>query len=115
EALAPYRDDPSALFRNRDDIKRIVAAHLERGSTAHWLAILEPADIWCSRVLTWPELMESEGFRVLDMLQTVTREDGVSILTTRVPIRVDGSRPSTTRAAPRVGEQSEAIRAEFGL
>ena len=59
--------------------------------------------------------MDSEGFEVLDMLQRVEREDNVSILTTRSPIRVNGQRPTTTRAAPRVGEHSQAIRAEFGL
>jgi crotonobetainyl-CoA:carnitine CoA-transferase CaiB-like acyl-CoA transferase len=59
--------------------------------------------------------MQSEGFEVLDMLQRVERDDDVSILTTRSPIRVNGQRPKTTRAAPRVGEHSAAIRAEFGL
>ena len=57
-----------------------------------WLAILEPADIWCAKVLNWHELMDSDGFKVLDMLQTVTREDDVSILTTRSPLRVNGKR-----------------------
>ncbi len=32
-------------------------------SAAHWLAILEPADIWCAKVLDWPALMESEASR----------------------------------------------------
>ena len=36
-------------------------------------------------------VLESEGFKVLDMLQTVEREDDVSILTTRSPLRVDGA------------------------
>ena len=62
--------------------------------------MLEPADIWCAKVLDWPELMESEGFKALDMLQTVTREDDVSILTTRSPLRVDGERADAP-AAPR--------------
>ncbi len=75
----------------------------------------EPADIWCARVLNWEELLQSEGFKVLDMLQTVNREDDVSILTTRSPIRVNGRRAKFDRAAPRVGEHSEAIRKEFGL
>ena len=77
--------------------------------------MLEPADIWCAKVLEWPELMESEGFKALDMLQTVTRDDGVSILTTRSPLRIDGQRTQTHRAAPLIGEQSAAIRKEFGL
>jgi crotonobetainyl-CoA:carnitine CoA-transferase CaiB-like acyl-CoA transferase len=115
EALAPYRDKPKSWFSDRDAIKRIIAGHVATQPTEHWLSILEPADIWCARVLNWDELMASEGFKVLDMLQTVTREDNVSITTTRAPLRIDGKRPRTGRAAPLIGEQSEAIRREFGL
>ena len=43
------------------------------------------------------------------------RDDGVSILTTRSPLRIDGERTTGTRAAPLIGEQSAAIRKEFGL
>ncbi|CAK7259464.1 MULTISPECIES: CaiB/BaiF CoA-transferase family protein [unclassified Shinella] len=113
EALAPYRDDSKAWFTARDAIKRIIAGRIATRTVEHWLSILEPADIWCSKVLEWPELLASDGFRILDMLQTVTREDAVSIGTTRCPVRVDGRRPLGRRAAPRVGEHSAAIRAEF--
>ncbi|MBL9054711.1 MAG: CoA transferase, partial [Rhodobacteraceae bacterium] len=80
-----------------------------------WLAVLEPADIWCARVLDWPALLASEGFQVLDMLQTVTRADGVSIETTRLPLRLNGHRPVNTAAAPLIGAHSAAIRKEFNL
>lgn len=115
DALAPYRDDPSSWFTARDRIKAIIADRIATRTIDEWLAILEPADIWCAKVLDWNELIDSEGFKALDMLQTVTREDGVSILTTRSPLRVDGKRPAVTTAAPRIGEHSAAIRAEFGL
>ena len=115
EALAPYKDKPKTWFSDRDAIKRIIAGHVATQSTDHWLNVLEPADIWCAKVLTWDELMESEGFKILDMLQTVTREDNVSITTTRAPLRINGKRPRTSRAAPLIGEQSAKIRAEFGL
>ena len=102
DALAPYRDDPKSWFtrarRDQGDHRR---AARDRSRPTHWLAVLEPADIWCAKVLDWPELLESEGFKALDMLQTVTREDDVSILTTRSPLRVDGVRPKVDRAAPR--------------
>ncbi|MBN9311415.1 CaiB/BaiF CoA-transferase family protein, partial [Devosia sp.] len=114
-ALAPYAADPKSWFTERDAIKRIIAERLATRTVAEWLAILEPADIWCAKVLEWPELLESEGFRALDMLQTVTRDDGVSILTTRSPLRIDGKRNRTHRAAPQIGEQSAAIRKEFEL
>eukprot|EP01132_Coremiostelium_polycephalum_P008849 gene8849-10863_t len=115
DELAPYRDTPASWFTARDEIKRIIAQKLATQKTEHWLSILEPADIWCAKVLNWEELMASEGFKVLDMLQRVERADNVSILTTRSPIRVNGKRAKSDRAAPRIGEHSEAIRKEFGL
>lgn len=114
-ALDTWRDDPRSWFIHRDAIKQVIATRLATQPTTHWLAILEPADIWCAKVLSWPELLDSEGFKALDMLQTVTREDDVAILTTRSPIRIDGQRARTSRAAPLIGEQSARIRAEFGL
>jgi crotonobetainyl-CoA:carnitine CoA-transferase CaiB-like acyl-CoA transferase len=113
--LDAFATDPKSWFSARDEIKRVIAERLATRTTAEWLEILEPADIWCAKVLEWPELLESEGFRALDMLQTVTRDDGVSILTTRSPLRIDGQRTKTHRAAPLIGEQSDNIRKEFGL
>ncbi|WP_422369808.1 CaiB/BaiF CoA transferase family protein [Hoeflea sp.] len=115
DALEPYCDDPKSWFTARDEIKRLIADTIGGRTVDEWLSILEPADIWCARVLDWDGLMQSEGFEVLDMLQRVEREDNVSILTTRSPIRVNGARAKSTRAAPRVGENSAAIREEFDL
>jgi CoA:oxalate CoA-transferase len=112
--LEPYRE-ASSWFAERDAIKRLIAARLATATTDHWLSILEPADVWCAKVLEWPELLKSEGFTALDMLQTVERADNVRVVTTRSPIRVNGKRPSSAAAAPRIGEHTDAIRAEFGL
>jgi CoA:oxalate CoA-transferase len=113
--LDAYRADPSSWFTQRDEIKAVLAQFLAGASTDHWLSLLEPADVWCAKVLQWPELLSGEGFKVLDMLQTIEREDDVSVVTTRSPIRVDGKRPPVSRAAPRLGEHSRALRREFGL
>ncbi|MCD7107501.1 CoA transferase [Rhizobium sp. DKSPLA3] len=115
DELALFRDDPSSWFTARDAIKALIAKRVSEKTIDEWLAILEPADIWCAKVLDWKELMDSDGFQHLDMLQTVSRDDGVSIHTTRSPLRIDGVRPTFDRAAPRIGEQSAAIRQEFGL
>ncbi|TIS30250.1 MAG: CoA transferase, partial [Mesorhizobium sp.] len=111
----PYRDQPATWFTARDEIKAIIAQRIAQKSVDEWLAILEPADIWCAKVLNWKEVLESDGFKALDLLQTVTREDGVSIDTTRSPLRIDGMRAKVEHAAPRVGEHSAKIRKEFGL
>lgn len=115
ETLDPYCADPASWFTARDDIKKLIAGAITTKTVDEWMQIFEPADIWCSPVLDWDDLMESEGFNVLDLLQTVEREDNVSIMTTRSPIRVNGERPAVGRAAPRVGEHTAAIVEEFGL
>jgi len=114
-ALERYRDDPSSWFKERDTIKALIAEKTAEKTVDEWLAILEPADIWCAKVLNWNELLEHDAFKLLDILQTVTREDGVTIHTTSSPIRVNGRRPKVDRAAPRIGEHSDRIRQEFGL
>ena len=110
--LASYTD-PKRHFSERDDIKAILARRLETQTTAHWLSILEPADVWCSNVLTWPQLMEQESFAVLEFIQDVRRSDGVSLRTTRCPIRIDGEIYKSSKGAPRLGQDTDAIRAEL--
>lgn len=115
DTLSPFIEDAKLAFAKRDEIKRLIADCIATKTVDEWLSILEPADIWCARVLNWEELLASEGFSTLDMLQTVTREDDVSITTTRSPLRINGQRPKVARAAPRIGENSKEIREEFGL
>lgn len=113
-ALDAFADAVSP-FHDRDAIREILAACFAAQPTAHWLSLLEPAGICCAEVLDWPAMLASDGFRALDMLQTVSRADGMSIRTTRVPIRIDGHRARTSCAAPRVGEHTARIIKEFGL
>ena len=113
-ALDLWRDDPASWFGARDAIKAVIAARIAQRTVADWLALLEPADIWCAKVLDWPALLASEGFAALDMVQTVRRA-GVALRTTRAPLRIDGVRPDCAAAAPQVGADSAAIRAEFGI
>ncbi|MFV0294473.1 MAG: CaiB/BaiF CoA transferase family protein [Paracoccus sp. (in: a-proteobacteria)] len=104
-----------AGFHRRDEIKAVLTERLNTGTVQHWLSILQPADIWCAEVMNWPALLASEGFAKLDMLQVVTRDDGIRIETTRPPLTLNGLRPSCEQAAPKVGDQSDQIRKEFGL
>jgi len=115
DALDPYCDDQSTWFSERETIKKLIAGAIAERTVDAWMSVFEPADIWCSPVLDWDSLLESEGFNCLDLLQRVTRDDNVSILTTRSPIRVNGDRPRVSRAAPRVGENTASIVEEFGL
>lgn len=110
-ALADYTPDDA--FQRRDEIKSLIASRLKQKAIREWLDIMEPADIWAAEVLDWPKLLQTSAFRQLDMLQTVTRGDDVSVQTTASPIRVNGVRAKNGLAAPAIGSQSDKIRAEF--
>jgi len=102
-------------FRRRDEIKQIIAQRLKEHTTEHWLEILNAADIWCAEVLDWPKLCGSEAFKQLEMVQTLTDGHGIEILTTRLPIRLDGALLTSEGLAPKVGQHTEQIQREFRL
>ncbi len=105
--------DPKALFDQRDEIKTILVEHLKQHTTAHWLGILEPADVWCADVFNWNRLFQHEAFHALDMVQNVGSGTDRSMRTTRCPIRIDGDLLTSPRGAPRIGEHNNAIAAEL--
>jgi len=111
-ALLAY-EDPKTWFTARDEIKALLAQHLKKQSTQHWLDILEPADVWCADVFTWPRLLEHDGFKVLDMIQEVHRDGKTSVFTTRCPIRIDGNVLKSPAGAPRVGQHDNQILEEL--
>lgn len=113
--LKAFAERPDTWFKDRDEIKRLIASKLAKEETEHWLAILQPHDIWCSKVLDWAEFLQEEAFLHLDMLQSVENAKGKPLRLTRSPLRVNGSRASSTAAAPQIGANSAAIRAEFDL
>ncbi len=112
--LERWFDDPRQAMRDRDAIKTIIAAGVRACGTAHWLALLQPADIWCAEVLDWPALMASDAFQRLQMVQHISGATA-SLDTLRGPLRIDGVPLTNSRAAPNLGQDRTAIIQEFGL
>lgn len=108
DALLVY-EDPKEAFGKRDEIKAILAKHLETKETAHWLNILEPADIWCAEILDWNQLFNHDAFKALDFFQDVKMKDGFTYGTTRCPIKIDGELFKSTKGSPLLGQNNEAI------
>ncbi|HEY4209059.1 MAG TPA: CaiB/BaiF CoA-transferase family protein [Puia sp.] len=113
-ALEIYTDS-SQWFDKRDDIKEILGMHLLTRGVDEWLAMLQPADIWCAKVLNYDQLMRETGYKMLNMELRVRTSNGLSIKTTRCPIRIDGQVVFSETGAPLLGEHNERIDAEFGL
>ncbi|WP_308991050.1 CaiB/BaiF CoA-transferase family protein [Mariniflexile litorale] len=110
DALLQFSENKFGL---RDKIKKVLATHLKTQNTDYWLAILEPADIWCAKVLNYQELFEEEGFKVLDFVQKVTMGDGYSYETTRCPIKIDGELFISEKGSPKLGEHNKKILKEL--
>ena len=108
-------EKPEDAFEKRDEIKKLIGEYIVKETTQHWLDILQPADVWCSEVLEWEKMLESEGFKVIDMLQRIKRFDGLDIETLRCPIRFNDEIFKSEVAAPLIGQHTKKISEEFSL
>ena len=113
----PLREfaDSSNWFSKRDIIKELLATHLLTNTALYWLTILEKADIWCAPVMNYDALVKQDGYKVLNMEITVKTRNGLSVKTTRCPLRVDGNLLLSDIGAPLLGEHNEAIDAAFNI
>lgn len=114
ETLKQYSNS-SDWFDKRDEIKKILAEHLLTNNASYWLEILEKADIWCAPVLDYDELIKTEGYRILNMEIVVKTSNGLSVKTTRCPIRVDGKILTSDVGAPLLGEHNQQIDEQMEL
>jgi crotonobetainyl-CoA:carnitine CoA-transferase CaiB-like acyl-CoA transferase len=114
DALKEFADS-NGWFGKRDQIKKILADCLIVHTTAHWLLILEKADIWCAPVMDYDTLSQQDGYKLLNMEIVVKTSNGLSVTTTRCPLRVDGKLLISHKGAPVLGEHNEEIEKKFGL
>ncbi|MFT2010111.1 CaiB/BaiF CoA-transferase family protein [Pontibacter sp. 13R65] len=112
--LLEYKSSDS-WFVYRDDIMRKLGLFLKERTTAEWLAVLEPADIWCADILNYEEFLNHAGYKALQMEQETITASGDNIRTTRCPIRIDGQRLFSFKPAPAVGEHVKVIERDFNL
>lgn len=100
------------IFASRDEIKKILTTHLVEQETNYWLQHLQNEGLWAMEVFDWEKLMNHEAYKSLAMQQTINAGDK-SIITTRCPIRINGKRIFSSKAAPGLGENNEAVYNDF--
>jgi CoA:oxalate CoA-transferase len=113
DALVPFADERGDAFQRRDEIKAILARHLQTRATQRWLEVLEAADYWCADVFDYRKLFDHAACRALGMDQQVRRPNGTELRTTRCPIRIDGERLYSDVAAPALGNANARIEKDF--
>jgi crotonobetainyl-CoA:carnitine CoA-transferase CaiB-like acyl-CoA transferase len=65
--------------------------------------------------MDYDKLVQEEGYKVLDMEITVKTSNGLSVTTTRCPLRVDGKILVSDKGAPQLGEHNKVIEQQFDL
>lgn len=100
--------EESDWWTQQELIETLLASKLSSNTTEFWLTKLDAEDIWCAPLLSLDDLLAHDGFRAIDMVQVIERGT-TKIKTTRSPIRIDGQKLSSNKAAPRLGEDTEKI------
>lgn len=100
------------VFASRDEIKKVLTNHLVEQETNYWLQHLQNEGLWAMEVFDWEKLMNHEAYKSLAMHQTINAGDK-SIVTTRCPIRINGERIFSSKAAPGLGANNEAVYNDF--
>ena len=101
-------------FTNRDAILKLLSGALLNHSTTTCVEMLEAEGLWCADVLKYQEATKHAAFEAVGMKQTLNTALA-SIETTRSPIRLDGNKLYSDKAAPKVGVSNSNINQEFNL
>ena len=97
--------------RNRSVIIPLIAEALLGRTRAEWVAALEEAGVPCSPVNDIAELVATEQFVAMDMVQELP-DSGVRVV--GLPLSFDGERPRSRRPAPGIGEHTAEILGDTG-
>jgi crotonobetainyl-CoA:carnitine CoA-transferase CaiB-like acyl-CoA transferase len=110
----PRFDSFAKRNENRAEMESLLEERLSTQTTEHWLAILEPADIFVARVNSLGEALADPQVVSTRRLQVVDGPDGPLTLVAS-PLRFSHSVPSAPKAPPEHGGHTTAILAELGL
>lgn len=105
--------DKHKWFSQRDEIRNILSEKLNTQTADYWIDVLQKEGIWCGKVLNYEELDNQPFVNELQLKQTVKNSAGEKLVTTRSPIQLDGEILTSTKAAPKVGEDNVIIHKQF--
>ena len=105
-AADPRFASNTARVQHRAELVGLIAVRLTERTTSDWVALLEPGLVPCAPILDVQGVFESEQVQSRGMQVEV---DGVPLVAQ--PMRLDGERPLSERAPPRLDADGDAIRA----
>jgi formyl-CoA transferase len=101
--------------RNRDALNAEITGILSTRSTAEWLERLNAAGVPCGPIYTVDQVFADPQVKHLGIAKTVPREQGEPVPVVGQAITLSRTPAQMCRAAPAIGEHTDAILAEFGF
>ncbi len=98
-------------FDNRDELTRVLDAHLGDRGTAEWIGVLG-GHVPCAPVHDIAQALDSAFFRNRDGVQAVPHPARPDLKLVASPFRLD--EPLPNRPGPQLGEHTTAVLAELG-
>lgn len=105
--------DKKTWFRSRAAIRKILAKKMIEKPSDYWINALRGKGFWCEKVSNYTDLDKQPFMNDFQLKQSVINSEGNEMTTTRHPIRFNGDILSSTKAAPKVGEDNEKIYKQF--
>lgn len=100
--------------RNRREINDTVQDLFSTRTVAHWVEVLNAANIPAGPVYTVPEMFEDEQVRHLKVVQNAASADGRPVPMISQPVILTRTPAAVVAAAPAIGEHSDEILREAG-
>lgn len=101
--------DSNNIIESRDAIYTDFAATFRTKTTAEWLGILLPHDIWCSQVNSFKEMAVDPQVRHNAMIVEYDHPTAGKIATTGIPVQFSGTPATIRRPAPLLGEHTMEV------
>jgi len=107
--------EAGSAFENRDKLIVRLAETFKQQNTSNWVNLLESNGIWCAEVLNYQTATALSTYKNLEIEQQLDLGNGKSIKTTVSPIRLDKRKLFASKAAPKLGFDTESINREFEI
>ncbi|MCW2825680.1 MAG: hypothetical protein JWQ91_2597 [Aeromicrobium sp.] len=115
QAAEPDLADPAQAFVRRDEIRRAVAPHIARLTTAEAIERLVAGGVWTTKVNDYADALDEPAVAALEPVMTYERADGRTVRLLRHPVTYSSAETSMFRNPPSVGEHTEDVLEELDV
>jgi formyl-CoA transferase len=108
-------DSVASRLRNRAALEPLIEAVTVTQPRAHWLAGCEAAGVPAGPIYSVPEALDDVHARARGMVQELVHPQAGRVKGLGNPVKMSRTPPVMAKAAPRLGEDTDAILRELGL